>query len=180
MALARAQYPHPLDGVPLLRVRDAAGSFPAAQANGIYLGYGANFLLSSAAAAAIAVMRLDPAHWPDRPAYKKQLIVRGRVETNDVAPGAVTFNFNLWNVSAVSGPSGSGPHPTLGAAVAGSTFNTIVNPAADSMSSGNSGWFDFPAAGWYAVGCQLQGGPTAAGANLQLQALIDFAYQKVA
>lgn len=179
MTLARAVYPHPFEGVPM-RLRDAAGSFASATANGIYVGYPGNLILSTAAASAIAVMRLDPSHFGSIPAYKKSLVVRGRVETNDVAPGNVTFNFNLWTVTGVSGATGTGPKLAVGSVVAGSTFNTIVNPAADSMSSGHSSFFDFPAAGWYAVGCQLQNGPTVAGSNLQLQTILDFAYLPVA
>lgn len=166
----RAQYPNPALG-DYRTIREAVGSLASAAAAGSYLGYPGNFILSSTNASAIAVMRIDPALWTPPKGYKLKFRVKGKLVTNGVtAPGNITFTFRLQAVASVGGGSGTAPTVTLGAVVAGSNGATITNPAAATApDAAGDADFDPPAAGDYALICNLSGA-IAANANMQIMA----------
>lgn len=136
---------------PLLSV---AGSHTAARVAGTYgFGYGDPLAISGTGILyPLAVIQLVVADHPAVNNIATKLRLRAQLFTNDVAP---TGNFTI-GLHPITRPATSGGAGlcifTIGAAVAGSTlaFNT---PAADSLLSGVSSDFNFPADGPYIIGC---------------------------
>lgn len=98
-----------------------------------------------------SVFRLDPADWPG--GVTPKLRIRVIVSTNATAPTS-TFTFGLYPVTASAGGAAA-VSVTLGAVVAGSTA-VVAAPAASTPGvTAESGEFDCPAAGAYALGVAL-------------------------
>lgn len=117
------------------------------------------------------IMWLDPA---DYAIAGKTMKLRTEMVafTNAVAPGAVTFEVDL---REVTGLTGSSPNFTLAAALAGSVAS-VVSPIASNFFFGDSGDFTFPAvASYYAICSRIAVG-MAANSNVRIAAQLWLRY----
>jgi len=97
----------------------------------------------------------DPSDWLTNSRTTK-LRLRVQCVTNAVAPG-VTFTVGLYPISAYGGASGAAPTiTTLGTVVSGSTV-AFASPGATTNTVSNSGDFNAPAFGAYAMGVACSG-----------------------
>jgi hypothetical protein len=95
-----------------------------------------------------------------------KLRLRAQAYTNGAGPG-ITLTVGLHNITGSTGSAGQNS-VTLAAAVAGSTV-AFASPAQNTLTQGNSGDFNVPADGYYALGVVLSG-TLAADARVMLAA----------
>lgn len=172
IAVAGVDYLSPAGVTPYRTILDSSGSHTAARVAGTY-GFGQGDALAISGTGTLYPLDsifLAATDYPSIDGKTVKLRVRAQLYTNDVAPtGNFTIGLHPITRPATSGAAGLCIY-TIGAAIANSTV-LFTAPAADSLLSGASVDFAFPADGHYVLGL-VTTGVIAASAHVHLSAAL--------